>query len=79
MLRLESMCSLLCQRPLTLHFACTRRIGGNYLYAEGGKAIAAVLKDTQITTLQSASTLEPRKVLAFVSAPLDITPLPGIV
>ena len=63
---------LSCQRPLTLHFACTRSIGRNEIGAEGGKAIAAVLKDTQITNLKLASALKPGTVLAFVSAPLNM-------
>ena len=32
-----------------------RSLSGNALKAEGGKAIAAVLKDTQITTLKYAA------------------------
>ena len=62
----------MCQRPLTLHFACTRSIGRNVIGAEGGKAIAAVLKYTQITNLKLASALKPGTVLAFVSAPLNV-------
>ena len=49
------MCSLLCQRPLTFPSACTHSIGKNFMGVDGGKAIAAALKDTQITNLKYAA------------------------
>ena len=47
-------CSFSCQHPLTptvpfLPLACS--IGGNCIGAEGASALAAILKETQITTL----------------------------
>ena len=72
-MRRPPKCSLFVSAPLdTLHLACTRSVSRNHIGVEGGKAIAAVLKDTQITTLECASALEPRSVLAFMSSPLDI-------
>ena len=38
--------------PIDIHLACFHRIGWNGLGAEGGKAVAAVLKDTQISNLK---------------------------
>ena len=35
-----------------LHVCCTRSIGYNDIGVEGGKAFAAVLKDTQLTNLK---------------------------
>ena len=35
-----------------LHVSCTRSISYNDIRVEGGKAFAAVLKDTQLTSLK---------------------------
>ena len=37
---------------LLLHFACAHSVATNKLGVEGGKAFAAVLKDTQLTNLK---------------------------
>ena len=37
-----------------MRFSCTRSIAENRIGVEGSKAIAAVLKDTQITNLKYA-------------------------
>ena len=38
--------------PINIHFACSHSIGWNGLGVAGGKAVAAALKDTQITKLE---------------------------
>ena len=43
------------------------RLGGNAIGAEGASALAAILKDTQITQLKCAAA----RVFAFVSMPID--------
>ena len=40
---------------LFLHFSCTRSIAGNRLGVEGGKVVASMLKETQITDLKCAA------------------------
>ena len=50
-------CSLLCQRPLTRslsHHLCSAlcSLGYNKIGAEGASALAAVLKETQLTKLR---------------------------
>ena len=53
--------------PSNMHFSCTRSIAGNSIGAKGGKAVAAVLKDTQITNLKCAApTFQPS---TYVMAP----------
>ena len=65
--------SLFCQRPLIdtpritvriLPLACS--IAGNRIEAEGASALAAVLKETQITTLKCAT--PPQSVRFRVNA-----------
>ena len=67
-------CSLSRQRPLTRLLShhpappVARSLAFNDIGADGGKAVAAVLKDTQITTLRHA----PRTHLKFpLSTPAD--------
>ena len=45
------------------------RLGGNNIGAEGATALAAILKETQITNLGCAP--PPHRVFAFLSAPTD--------
>ena len=47
------MCSLLCQRPLTLHFTCTDSIRRNFIGVEGGKAAGgkAAAANTEIVMI----------------------------
>ena len=47
--------ALFLHSPTNLHFSCTRSMGSNKIGVEGGKAIAAVLKETQITNLKYAA------------------------
>ena len=65
-------CSLLCQRPLTRPYSLTVSIlplacslGGNDIGDEAVTALAAVLKETQITNLKCAT---PPSVRFYVSA-----------
>ena len=67
---------LLCQCPLTRlvsHRPATspalRSLWSNHIGAEGASALAAILKETQISDLKCAAA--PR-VFAFVSAPVDM-------
>ena len=65
-----------CSAPLDiLHFSCTRPIVcgslfGNELGPEGGKAVAEVLPQTQLTSLKCAH--QKKSTRASCSAPLDI-------
>ena len=66
-----------CQRPLTQlllshhpHPALARSIGLNGIGYEGASALAAILKETQITNLRCAAA----RVFAFVSMPIDTIP-----
>jgi hypothetical protein len=52
--------------PFPLHLA--RSLEGNYIGAKGASALAAVLKETIITSLKCASA---REVFAFLSTPID--------
>jgi hypothetical protein len=54
--------------PFPLHLA--RSLEDNYIGAKGTSALAAVLKETIITSLWCASA---REVFAFLSRPLDIS------
>ena len=70
-------CSLSCQRPLTHAPAISLppipySLGFNDIGAEGASALAAILKDTQITQLKCAAA----RVFAFVSMPVDMPALP---
>ena len=47
--------ALFLHSPGNMHFPCTRSIAYNDIGVEGGKAVAAVLKDTQITNLECAA------------------------
>jgi len=49
------------------------RLGGNNIGAEGATALAAILKETQITNLGCAAA----RVFAFVSMPTDTPHHPG--
>ena len=49
-----------------LHFACTHSVSNNGLGVEGGKAFAAMLKDTQLTNLKCAPAPPKPEALAFV-------------
>jgi hypothetical protein len=65
-------CLLFCQCPLTHAPAISLppipySLGFNDIGAEGASALAAILKDTQITQLKCAAA----RVFAFVSMPLD--------
>jgi len=58
-------CLLLCQCPLTRLYSLTiptpplaRSLGGNSIGAEGATALAAILKETQITNLRCAAAPE---------------------
>ena len=44
-----------CSSPCNMHFTCTRSIAGNYMGDEGGKALAAVLPQTKLTSLEYAA------------------------
>ena len=60
------------QCPLTrllllCYFPLTRSLYGNTIGAEGASALAAILKETQITELKCAAA----RVFAYVSIPLD--------
>ena len=46
--------ALFLHSPANMRFSCTRSIAENRIGVEGSKAIAAVLKDTQITNLKYA-------------------------
>ena len=64
-------CLPFCQRPLTCLLTLPPPIpyslGGNDIGAQGASALAAILKETQITNLECAAAPE----FAFVSAPVD--------
>ena len=75
--------SLFCQRPLTLHFACTRSLAGNDLCgvymergeqqgtytAEGITALCKGLKESTVTSLKCAtSSHTPHSTRCCVSA-----------
>jgi hypothetical protein len=49
-------CLLLCQQPAshTVPLSISCRLGGNTIGDKGGSALAAILKETQITELQCA-------------------------
>ena len=52
--------------PSNMHFSCTHSIAGNFIGDEGGKAVAAVLPQTKLTSLEYAAA---HTVLALMSWP----------
>jgi hypothetical protein len=66
-----ALCSPFCQRPLTRYsltisaLLLTHSLGHNHIGDEGASALAAILKETQITNLGCAAA----RVFAFVSMP----------
>ena len=75
-------CLLSCQRPLidtpTLSpfpiLPLARSLWGNNIRAEGASALAAILKETKITTLKCAAA--PAKRLLLCQRPLTLPPSP---
>ena len=55
--------------PSNMHFSCTHSIAGNFIGDEGGKAVAAVLPQTELTSLEYA---EAHTVLALMSWPSNM-------
>ena len=75
-MRRRPECSLSCQRPLTrllsltiLAPPLTRSLGENNIGVKGASALAAVLKETKITTLGCAAT---RQCSPFCQRPLTL-------
>jgi len=67
-----------CQRPLTRLLSdhphptpLARSLGGNKIGDKGASALAAILKETQITNLKCAAA----RAFSFVSMPLDTAAL----
>ena len=74
----SSLMSVDVPEPTSTHFSCPHRsLNFNQLGPEGGKAIAAVLMDTQITNLKCAAL--PTTLTPQASRPANVpAPLPAL-